>query len=237
MPELILSEREQKSLRSLLARAPVPGAPIPPRDVLELVAELVPCDAMGAMLCANTGPVLAEVQVPRGYYDRMGSVHDSANAGPLILGRTHWSRSPQQAEACGALPAGLVDGISVGYRNGPDAVAQIWFDREDTMFTERDLAVLDLLWPVLQRHLRQQPTPTLPASLTVQERRVLMEVAAGFSNAEVAEGLCIAPSTVRKHLEHAYRKLGVTNRLAAVISLHGGPLPNPDLAERIDRTG
>jgi DNA-binding CsgD family transcriptional regulator len=116
-------------------------------------------------------------------------------------------------------------------------VAQICFDREGTMFTERDLAVLDLLWPVLQRHLRQQPTPTLPASLTVQERRVLMEVAAGFSNAEIAEGLFIATSTVRKHLEHAYRKLGVTNRLAAVISLHGGPLPDPDLEQRIGRTG
>ncbi len=33
---------------------------------------------------------------------------------------------------------------------------------------------------------------------------------------------------MRKHLEHAYRKLGVTNRLAAVVRLRGGPFEDPD---------
>ena len=130
-----------------------------------------------------------------------------------------------------------VDGVCIGYRNGPDAVAQIWFDRENTPFSERDLALLDLLAPVLQRQLRQRPTPRLPATLTVQERRALMEVAAGYSNTEIAETLFIAPSTVRKHLEHAYRKLGVTNRLAAVIALNGGNIGDRDLVARLTRIG
>jgi hypothetical protein len=52
-------------------------------------------------------------------------------------------------------------------------------------------------------------------------------VAAGFSNAEIGERMFIAPCTVRKHLENAYRKLGVTNRLAAVLALQGGRLPDP----------
>jgi hypothetical protein len=60
-----------------------------------------------------------------------------------------------------------------------------------------------------------------------------MEVAAGFSNPEVAANLCIAAATVRKHLEHAYRKLGVSNRLAAVIQFNGGPVADPDLRARI----
>ena len=44
-------------------------------------------------------------------------------------------------------------------------------------------------------------------------------VAAGLSNAAIAERLFVAPCAVRKHLEHAYRKLGVSNRYAAVHAL------------------
>lgn len=43
--------------------------------------------------------------------------------------------------------------------------------------------------------------------------------AAGLSNAAIAQRLFVAPCTVRKHLEHAYRKLGVSNRYAAVHAL------------------
>jgi DNA-binding NarL/FixJ family response regulator len=55
---------------------------------------------------------------------------------------------------------------------------------------------------------------------------VLHHVAAGLTNAEIAERLVVAPSTVRKHLENAYRKLGVRNRFAAVVALDGGRLPD-----------
>lgn len=237
MPDLNLSEREQKLLRALLANEPVPGTPIPTVDVLQRIAQLVPADAMGACLAANSGPMLEVAELPRGHGEAWGFEAADPHAGPLYVGRMHWSRQPRAAEACSALLPGWVDGVSIGYRNGPDAVAQIWFDREKTMFSERDLALLDLLAPVLQRQLRQRPTPHLPATLTVQERRVLMEVAAGFSNTEIAETLFIAPSTVRKHLEHAYRKLGVTNRLAAVVALHGGDLGDRDLAGRLTRIG
>ena len=61
------------------------------------------------------------------------------------------------------------------------------------------------------------------------------EVAAGLSNAEIAGGEFIAVSTVRKHPENAYRKLGVTNRMAAVARLRGcdGPgLARPAGARR-----
>ncbi len=45
----------------------------------------------------------------------------------------------------------------------------------------------------------------------------------------------IATSTVRKHLENCYRKLGVTNRVAAIARLRGSDQPGLDLQERIDR--
>ena len=57
--------------------------------------------------------------------------------------------------------------------------------------------------------------------LTAREREVLAWVARGKTNAEIARILWLAPSTVSKHLENVYAKLGVTNRTAAVAHLLG----------------
>lgn len=57
------------------------------------------------------------------------------------------------------------------------------------------------------------------AALTRQERRVLDFVAQGLTDREVAGRLGIAEATVHKHLEHAYRKLQVTNRVAATLAV------------------
>ncbi|MET0524388.1 MAG: helix-turn-helix transcriptional regulator [Nocardioides sp.] len=229
MPELSLSEREQKVLRSIIASEPVPGSPIPEQHVLELIAEFIPCDVISAVLMEESGPV-ALLELPPGSDPR------EIGGCTLYVGTLHWTEAPLQAAACRALE-GVTDGVVVGFRNGPTAIAQLSLDRLKHLFTERDLAKLDLVVPVVQRHLRTRPTPALPAALTVQERRVLNHVATGLSNSEIAECLFIAPSTVRKHLENAYRKLGVTNRLAAVVAVQGVPPAEPDRAERIQRAG
>jgi DNA-binding CsgD family transcriptional regulator len=57
--------------------------------------------------------------------------------------------------------------------------------------------------------------------LTTRERDVLAWVARGKTNAEVAEILWVTPSTVRKHLENIYAKLGVHTRTAAVTRFLG----------------
>jgi DNA-binding CsgD family transcriptional regulator len=57
--------------------------------------------------------------------------------------------------------------------------------------------------------------------LTAREREVLGWVARGKTNAEVAEVLWISPTTVRKHLENIYGKLGVRSRTAAVTRFLG----------------
>jgi DNA-binding NarL/FixJ family response regulator len=51
--------------------------------------------------------------------------------------------------------------------------------------------------------------------LTPREREVVDGIARGQANAEVALELGITTATVAKHLEHAYRKLGVSSRTAA----------------------
>jgi DNA-binding CsgD family transcriptional regulator len=57
--------------------------------------------------------------------------------------------------------------------------------------------------------------------LTVREREVLAWVAQGKTNSEIAQLLWLAPSTVRKHLENVYAKLGVNTRTGAVARFLG----------------
>lgn len=55
--------------------------------------------------------------------------------------------------------------------------------------------------------------------LTQRETEVISLAAEGRTNREIAGLLGISPLTVRKHLEHAYPKLGVGNRTAAAARL------------------
>jgi DNA-binding NarL/FixJ family response regulator len=73
---------------------------------------------------------------------------------------------------------------------------------------------------LLEAGTRESATTTTGAeALTSREREVLRVVALGHTNVEVAASLSIAAGTVRKHLEHAYAKLGVSTRTAAVAAV------------------
>jgi ATP/maltotriose-dependent transcriptional regulator MalT len=54
-------------------------------------------------------------------------------------------------------------------------------------------------------------------SLTVRELTVLGLVAEGLTAAAAARRLAVAEGTVHKHLQNVYRKLGVRDRLGAVL--------------------
>jgi DNA-binding CsgD family transcriptional regulator len=68
---------------------------------------------------------------------------------------------------------------------------------------------------IIARHLGATPPPGAQP-LTRREREVLQTAAAGGSIQEIADGLVVSPATVKTHLEHAYAKLGVRGRAAAV---------------------
>lgn len=73
--------------------------------------------------------------------------------------------------------------------------------------------------PLLVHAMRRRALPLSERrafGLTRREREILALVAEGRTNGEVASALRISPLTVGKHLEHAYAKLGVINRTAAV---------------------
>jgi RNA polymerase sigma factor (sigma-70 family) len=117
---------------------------------------------------------------------------------------------------------------------------QHWF-AEVTLFRGRDLGqrerlMMKLLQPQLVamyraakiRHRLAHESKELDAeamaTLTPREREVIQCVAEGLTNREIAAELVVEPSTVRKHLEHVYEKLGVGSRTAALATLrHPGP--------------
>ena len=55
---------------------------------------------------------------------------------------------------------------------------------------------------------------------------MLLCLARGQSNREIAKGLVISPKTVGNHVEHVYAKIGVSNRAgASLFAMRHGLVP------------
>jgi DNA-binding NarL/FixJ family response regulator len=93
------------------------------------------------------------------------------------------------------------------------------------------------LSPAVTKRLLDQVARRLPAAvqrdpdslaeLTDREREVLRLVAAGMSNAEIATALVVSEPTVKTHVSSVLQKLGLRDRVQAVIYAYENGLITP----------
>lgn len=136
-----------------------------------------------------------------------------------------WTQHPM----CATL-GGVRDELLVSYPDGPGLTRRLLFAREDgTSFDARERFLMTLLQPHLDPLLARTvtPAPRSANALTERQREVLRLVRLGMGNQQIAQALDIATGTVRKHLEHAYERLGVGTRTAAVRAAALDERPGP----------
>jgi DNA-binding NarL/FixJ family response regulator len=97
---------------------------------------------------------------------------------------------------------------------------------------------------ITRRHIARFATsiapprpPTELAQLTNREREVLLLVAAAYSNAEIADRLHVGDETVKTHVSRILAKLGLRDRVHAVVFAHlNGLVPGADRTISIDQS-
>ncbi|TPQ20746.1 response regulator transcription factor [Streptomyces sporangiiformans] len=207
---------QRRGLRMLLAAQPdltVVGEAATGAEAVRMSAELLP----DVVLMDGRTPDQDGIEIIRRVTrsDALPRVPDPARSGghaPRVLVLTTTSNDEY---ACTALRAGA--GGFLPQDATPDELTA----------AIHTVAVGDaVLTPGLTRRLidvvRARPTrpPTAQHrldALTERERDVLTGVASGWSNAEIAEKLSIAPTTVKSHITRILTKIGARARVQAVV--------------------
>jgi DNA-binding NarL/FixJ family response regulator len=124
---------------------------------------------------------------------------------------------------------GLDDYIVEALRAGASGFMTKDAPAADLVAAVRAIAAGDaVLSPAITRQLLDRVARRLPpaagsadnsaaAALTEREREVLQLVAAGMSNGEIARALVVAEPTVKTHVSNVLGKLGLRDRVQAVI--------------------
>ena len=89
-----------------------------------------------------------------------------------------------------------------------------------------------ILKRLLDRFAESLPDPSAGPpkalnGLTEREREVLVQVARGLSNAEIARALTVSETTIKTHVGHVLTKLGLRDRVQAVVLAYESGIVRP----------
>jgi DNA-binding CsgD family transcriptional regulator len=146
-------------------------------------------------------------------------------------------------------PLGIHHQVAFALPNEPDRILAVVLHREDRDFTDAERDFLNRARPFLIQAYRNAiaysdgrrgsstglQRALVAEGLTPRQAEVLRLVALGGSNRAAAARLGVSDRTVQKHLEHAYRKLGVSTRSDAAARAWQLPLDGLRNGERPSR--
>jgi HD-GYP domain-containing protein (c-di-GMP phosphodiesterase class II)/DNA-binding CsgD family transcriptional regulator len=112
------------------------------------------------------------------------------------------------------------------YRPALDAAAAEAELRREVREERLDADAVDAVLAAAGHHVPTRPRE-LPGGLTPRELEVLLALAAGLSNPQIAEQLGIAVKTVGHHVQHIYVKADVRSRAAATVWAYEHSLVRP----------
>jgi DNA-binding CsgD family transcriptional regulator len=204
-----------------------------PIDVLALARDMVPCDLISFVEFDPVrqrdyfGQSLPHEYVdnpafwshywdsePCSYPDRSGDLLSVTTISDFYT-RRQWHNTGMYTDCLGP----HVEAEAMICLSAPtDRTRRLIFSRgPGPDFDGRDRLLLSLLRPYLNEAYqdlarRRRTVPTL----TSRQWELLHLLAHGHTNTEIARELVVSVTTVRKHLENIFARLGVTNRTAAI---------------------
>jgi LuxR family transcriptional regulator, maltose regulon positive regulatory protein len=136
----------------------------------------------------------------------------------VLLARAHWMRGESEAalsELDAALAVAAPEGFTRVFLDEGESVADLLASYVAGRPASRERAYALKLLDAFGRAV--EPSLASPSIvLSARELDVLRLLATGSSNEAIAGELVVALSTVKWHVAHIYRKLGVTRRVQAV---------------------
>lgn len=199
-PRILVIEDEPHMLRNLTTILRIEGfEPIPADNGIRGV-ELARSQAPDLILCDRMMPgmdgfsVLAELRITA-----------STAAIPFIFLTARGERDDVRA--------GMTHGAD-DYLTKPVKVDELIAAVRTRLARKREATALD----AGATHRPTSPSELVRLGISEREADVLYWLIEGKGNADIAAILGIAPSTVKKHLEHIFEKLGVENRTAAIMT-------------------